>query len=105
MFGARYLLGIALVTAGLVAACGDDPNGGGLGSYTRNGGTTGDGNDDGNSTVPGSQPGQTPGGTAGGPTPVDSAPAPDTEGKKFFVANVHPSLSQSCGTSLRHRWT
>lgn len=95
MFGARYLLGIALVTAGLVAACGDDPNGGGLGAYTRNGGTS-DGDE--SSTVPGQQGGGTNGSTAGGPTPVDTAPAPNTEGKQFFVAQVHPLLSQSCGT-------
>lgn len=99
MFGARYLLGIALVTAGLVAACGDDPNAGGFGSYQRNGGT----NDGEGSTVPGGQQsGQTnSGGTTGagaGPTPVDTAPAPDTEGKKFFIANVHPSLSATCGS-------
>jgi hypothetical protein len=100
MFGARYLLGIAVVTAGLVAACGDDPNGGGLGSYTRNGGTTGDGNDDnGGSTVPGGQQGTEPGTSTGaGPTPVDTGPTPDTEGKKFFIANVHPTLSNTCGT-------
>lgn len=99
MLGARYLLGIALATATLVAACADDPNAGGLGAYTRNGGTNDDG-DDGSSTVPGGQQGgQTNnGGTGAGPTPVDSAPAPDTEGKKFFIASVHPTLSTSCGS-------
>jgi hypothetical protein len=103
MVGVRYLLGIALVTAGLVAACGDDPDGGGLGAYTRNGGTNNQ--DDGDNKVPGTSGTQQTGGqqtggasTGPGPTPVDTAPAPDTEGKKFFIASVHPSLANTCGT-------
>lgn len=99
MLGARYLLGIAIGVAALVAACGDDPNGGGLGAYTRGGGT-GEGGEQGSSTVPGGNGAQQPGGGAtggAGPTPVDTAATPDTEGKKFFVANVHPSLAQTCG--------
>lgn len=84
---AWYLLGIALAVAGSVTACGDAPSdslGNGLYRLSSSGSSS--------SMVPklGGDPGV-------GPTPVDQGTTPDTEAKKFFLANVHPSLSQSCG--------
>jgi hypothetical protein len=105
MSTARYLLGIALVTAGLVAACGDAPSDSlGQGGLDRGNGSSrlpddgnGNGGGDGTGTGGGTGAGNGTGGGAG-PTPSDPTKAPDTEAKQYFAANVHPSLAQSCGS-------
>ncbi len=84
---ARVLLGVAVASAALAAACGDDasslsaPPRRTMGPPIPSGGTT---------TNPTS---------TGSDLPVtDSAPAPDTAGKRYFVANIHPTFAQSCAT-------
>jgi hypothetical protein len=103
MGGTRYLVGIALSVAALVAACGDDPtglNGGGTPRGSNGGGeegtTPGAPSTSSDGTNNGGQPGAPASGA--GPTPVDPNPAPNTPAKAYFVANVFPSLSQTCGT-------
>jgi hypothetical protein len=96
---AAYLLGIALATATVVAACGGTPTDSLEGEddntpgSTRTGGKKTGGT---RSTQGGSTPGDsTPGddGTSSGPVATNS-PA----GKEFYKANVHPLMSQKCGS-------
>jgi hypothetical protein len=91
---ARYLLGVALLVGGAVAACG----GGATNALDDYGGTApqdeGEGagngsNKPGGSTKPDTETPGVPGGTPG----QTSAPG----AQKFYVDNVHPTLSSGCG--------
>jgi hypothetical protein len=87
----RHLLGIALLSAAFVAACsgGSDPSS--LGGVGTNGRTNNPADPSGSDpTGTGSTPGSTS--TSGTPTPTNSP-----TGKAYFIANVYPFLSSSCG--------
>jgi hypothetical protein len=92
---ARYLLGIALLAAGAVAACGS-PESSSLGS----GGTDpGHGTDDGNTTTSGtssSTPTTTPP-ASGDATQPANLPTNSKAGKAFFATSVFPILDPKCG--------
>ena len=79
----RALLGAALVAAAAIAAC-DDGSSDMLGGEPRRNRGGGDG-----TSVTGE--------SAGGLQTTDPNPAPDTEGKKFFVEKIFPALGSSCG--------
>jgi hypothetical protein len=85
---ARYLLGIAVATALVVAACGDDSGqligGGGEGGGTQMPGAGGNGNGGG---------AQEPG-VPGGGTAATNSPA----GKKYFTDTLFPALKTACGS-------
>lgn len=94
---ARYLLGIALLTAGAVAACGA-PDNSSLGSGgTDPGGETDPGGDTttpgGSTTTPGGGTTTTPGGDTSTP---GNLPTNSKAGKDFFAKSVHPFLEQKC---------
>lgn len=90
---AKHLVAIALATAALVAACGDD------------GGQQliGQPDDNGSARVPGSGTGGGTGGGAGGGAQEQgvpsSAPAQTNSaaGKDYFVKTLHPALMAACG--------
>ncbi len=91
---ARYLLGIALATAGVVAACGGAPDSG----------TLNPGGDDG--TVTPAPGGKTPAPGATTPTPgkpgdpavPGNLPTNSKAGKAFFGASVQPFLEAKCAS-------
>lgn len=93
---ARYLLGIALIAAGAVAACGGPDN-----SSLGTGGTDPGGEEEngggkttpGGGTAPGDGTTTTPGGGTGTPGQL---PTNSKAGKDFFTKTVHPVLEQKC---------
>jgi hypothetical protein len=91
---ARYLLGIALIAAGAVGACGA-PDSSSLGT----GGEDPGSDDPGSSTTPGGST-TTPGGgttTPGGDTSQPgNLPTNSKAGKDFFAKSVQPFLDQKC---------
>ena len=97
---ARYLLGLALVTAGVVAACGGSPDQGSLNPGGDNGTGTvpnapsqGTKNPDGTVT-----PNPTPAPNPGGPAVPGNLPTNSKAGKAFFAASVQPILESKCAT-------
>ena len=94
---ARYLLGIALIAAGAVAACGGPDN-----SSLGNGGTDpgGEGENGGGKTTPGGGTTTPGGGTTttpgGGTSAPGQLPTNSKAGKDFFTKTVHPVLEQKC---------
>jgi hypothetical protein len=87
---ARYLLGIALLAAGAVAACGSNDSGSLLDR----------GNDDddglGGSNVPGGGSTTPPPPASTGQTPSGSVPTNSEAGKAYFTAEVFPFLNTKC---------
>ena len=95
---ARYLLGLALVTAGVVAACGGSPdqgslNPGGDNGTVPNAPSQGTKNPDGTVT-----PNPTPAPNPGGPAVPGNLPTNSKSGKAFFAASVQPILESKCAT-------
>src|SRR5262245_51753325 len=89
LMGTRFLLPLALGVAGIVAACGEAEIGSEQ-SRRRSGAPPAD------PTASATPPTPT---ASGGLLPTsDTAPAPDTEGKRFFIANLHPSLVGTCAS-------
>ncbi|MBX3203423.1 MAG: hypothetical protein KF764_00080 [Labilithrix sp.] len=86
----RYLLGIALAAATVMAACGGDSTDS-LGKYggTKKPGKTTSTDDDGDTNTPGSN-------TPDDSTPSGSVPTNSPAGKEFYKTNVHPFMAQKC---------
>jgi len=94
---ARFLLGLAMVAAGAVAACGAGDNGSSLSSGGLGPGQPDVPSGNGSKTDPGKGAPTTPGSTPP-PAQPGNLPTNSKAGKAFFAASVAPFLEQKCST-------